>query len=77
MNFSKINFEHYGKLHVLSKYEDLFRRYFQLTKMAIVSHVNFNFESKVYYEFVFFSKVKICENKVLECLILIQLQKIN
>ena len=34
--------------------------------MAIVSHFNSNFESKVYLEFVFISKVKSCENKVLE-----------
>ena len=53
MNFSKINLKHHGTLHVPSKYENLFRKYFQLTKVAIVSHVNFNFECKVYYEFVF------------------------
>jgi hypothetical protein len=39
---------------------------FKLTKVAIVSHVKFNFESKVYYEFDF-----------IQCLILFQLQKIN
>jgi hypothetical protein len=45
MIFSKINMEHYGTQHVLYKYENHFRKYFQLTKVAIVSHVNFNFES--------------------------------
>jgi hypothetical protein len=43
MNFSKINLEHYGKQHVPSKYVSL--KYFQSTKVTIVSHVNFNFES--------------------------------
>jgi hypothetical protein len=28
-----------------------FRKYFQLPKVTIVSHANFDFESKVYYEF--------------------------
>ena len=37
---------------------------FKLTKVAIVSDVKFNFESKVYYEFDFF-----------QCLILFHLQQ--
>jgi hypothetical protein len=53
MNFPKINLEHQGAFHVPSKYVDLFRKYFQLTKEAIVSHVN-----------CIFSIVKICEYKV-------------
>jgi hypothetical protein len=45
MNFSKINLEHHETFHAPSKYVNLFRKYFQLTKVAIISHVNFNFES--------------------------------
>jgi hypothetical protein len=45
MNFSKLNLEHYGTQHVLYKYENLFGKYLQLTKVAIVSHANSNFES--------------------------------
>jgi hypothetical protein len=66
MDFSKKNLEHFGTLHVPYKYVGLFRKRFKLTKVAIVSHVKFNFESKVYYEFDF-----------IQCLILFQLQKIN
>jgi hypothetical protein len=64
MNFSKINLGHYGTQHVLSKYENLLNKYFQLTKVATDSLVNFNFESQVYYEFVFLKCKKIYENKV-------------
>jgi hypothetical protein len=64
MNFSKIKLEHHGTLHVPSEYVNRFRKYFQLTKVVIVSHVNFIFERKVYYELFFFSKVKIKKNKV-------------
>jgi hypothetical protein len=43
MNFSKLNLEHYGTLHVLSKYVNFFSKYSQLTKVTIVSHVNYTF----------------------------------
>jgi hypothetical protein len=59
MNFSKINLEHHVTLHVPLKDENLFKKYFQLTKVAIVSHVNFNFESLTYYEFNLFFAIEI------------------
>jgi hypothetical protein len=45
MNFLKLNLEPHGTLHLSSKYENLFRKYYQLTKVTIVSRVNFNFGS--------------------------------
>jgi hypothetical protein len=35
----------------VSKNVNLFRKYFQLTKVTIVSNVDFDFKSKVYYGF--------------------------
>ncbi len=49
MDFSKKNLEHCGTQHIPSKSVGLFRKRIKLTKVAIVSDVKFNFESKVCY----------------------------
>jgi hypothetical protein len=41
---SKLNLENYGTSDVPSKYVNIFGKYFQLTKVDIISHKIFNFE---------------------------------
>jgi hypothetical protein len=48
--------EHHGTYHFPSKYVNLAGKYFQLTKVAFVSHVNFNFESSKKVLFLIFKK---------------------
>ncbi len=43
IDYSKKNLEHCGTYHVQSKHVGLFRTLFKSTKVAIVSHVKFNF----------------------------------